>query len=44
LTIRQMFDPEEHDYVVQEGTNFEIIIRPDSELQAKIDSVFWWKE
>ena len=44
FTIRQLFDPEDYNYVAHQKINFEIIIRPDSERQPKIDRVFWWTE
>jgi hypothetical protein len=43
LTIRQMFDPEDHDYDPEGKINFEVIVKSATtpSLQ-KIDSVYWW--
>jgi len=45
FTIRQLFDPGDYDYIAQETTNFEVVIRPSfTEERPKTDKVFWWKE
>ena len=45
FTIRQMFDPEDNKCAAPEKTNFEIIIRPNTDDQEpRIDKVFWWTE
>ncbi len=45
FTVRQMFDPNNYDYDLQETVNFEIIIQAIKNYKyPKSNSVFWWTE